>query len=54
MSAAVRRWATLIGVLGLPAHQRYGPWLLRLTAARLLAHAAYPAYWVADASYRRV
>jgi hypothetical protein len=86
MSAAVRRWATRIGVFGLLArlvvfgligafavkaaveydpkeaigldgalqklaHQSYGPWLLGLTAAGLLAYAAY---CFADARYRRV
>jgi Domain of Unknown Function (DUF1206) len=86
MSAAVRRWATRIGVVGLLArlvvfgligafavkaafeydpkeaigldgalqklaHTTYGPWLLGLTAAGLLAYAAY---CFADARYRRV
>ncbi|MFL6036151.1 MAG: DUF1206 domain-containing protein [Gaiellaceae bacterium] len=86
MSAAVRRWATRIGVAGLLARlvvfgligafavkaaleydpkeaigldgalqklaqQSYGPWLLGLTAAGLLAYAAY---CFADARYRRV
>jgi uncharacterized protein DUF1206 len=86
MSAAVRRWATRIGVVGLLArlvvfgligafavkaafeydpkeaigldgalqklaHTTYGPWLLGLTAAGLLAYAAY---CFADARYRKV
>jgi hypothetical protein len=86
MSAAVQRWATRIGVVGLLArlvvfgligafavkaafeydpketigldgalqklaHTTYGPWLLGLTAAGLLAYAAY---CFADARYRRV
>jgi hypothetical protein len=86
MSAAVRRWATRIGVVGLLARlvvfgligvfairaaiqydpkeaigldgalqklaqQSYGPWLLGLTAAGLLAYAVY---CFADARYRRV
>ena len=86
MSAAVRRWATRVGVVGLLArlvvfgligafavkaaleydpkeaigldgalqklaHSSYGPWLLGLTAAGLLAYAAY---CFADARYRRV
>jgi hypothetical protein len=41
----------LDGALQKLAHQSYGPWLLGLTAAGLLAYAAY---CFADARYRRV